>query len=574
MARQQVIGLDIGAASTKLAIVERHRSGARLVHTARLDQRDEGIDGFELAEVLTDWLRQECPQVLETTAAIPQTFVNMRVAEFPPADGKRLAEMAAYEVQQFSGLSDESFLHAFHPLDKAGGKGKQPVLLAICPETAALERADLVSELPVQLCNLAPSGAALAAAFRQLHPKQSGQHGVTLVLDLGASSTTFLIFDAGHFSYAGSVPYGAELFTDAMAHAMGIREDEAERLKRAQGLKPADKLTPPQLIGCCSEFVSELFAALESWKFDGEAAVRPTFDHVYLCGGGARLQGFDDYLAAELNCPVELLRSSQDAEQDDYLVAFGLGMQGLGVSTVPMPLTPQNVCWQTLRRRRHVFLAAAMFLIPMLLAAIVAVEYFNVRKEQQSLDRKGRTLDECGSLIPGLEKQRAELANAETMLKPFVARGNRNRVVIKAIDVLTDFQQEEDWLVLLADPESYHGDPEEREEEVRRPRGLGAHAMLVRKSEKRTILCEDVAPWDALYCSGFIPKQKISPLEHIRSLREKLNSEPGSIFTGADVVTSDRSTKDYRVSAYWLTRYIARPFALRLPLKDLEFKSQ
>lgn len=571
MRKQRAIGLDVGAFSTKLAIVEKHRAGARIVHTARYCQAQEGIlDQAELREALADWLKQEGARAGETVAGIPQALVNMRLAEFPPASRKRLAEMAAYEVQQFAGLSDDTFLHAFHPLDSGATQVKQQVLLAICPEPTALERADILVDGPVLLAEMAPTGAAFAAALEQVHPQATSQHGTSLFLDLGASSTTFVVYDAGHLAYIGSVPYGSEMFTEAMASELQLSEQEAESKKQEFGLAPLDELTPSPMAPCCREFVNELFAALEAWKFDGETQARPAFSHLYLAGGGARLTGFSTYLSDELGCPVQTLSGSGGPEQTDFLVAFGLGMQGLGISPLNMAITPARIGWTALRRRRHIFLAAAMAVLVVILASIVTIQYLQARKNLDHLAHAGAVLEQCAEMIPALEKQRAELTQVEAMLMPFAARGNRSATIIQTIQTLSDFQKPEDWLVYLADEVSYF-DESESAEAPERPFGLGINA-LVTTSEQRPFLSNELTPWGELYCSGFVPKRDDDRLKHVGELLKLLNQE-SSIFLKADTVTSERSDKDFQVSSPWINRYRVRPFALRLPLKHVEFKS-
>jgi hypothetical protein len=261
----------------------------------------------------------------------------------------------------------------------------------------------------------------------------------------------------------------------------------------------------------------------------------------------------------------------------NYSIAYGHALHGLRKVSGParISLAPQQVLWAAQRRRRHVLLATAVLLAAVLLVGTIAFYAISLHKEQGRLKTVQSRLDSCAAIIPTLQQHKADITQTEAMLVPFAARSNRNRIFIQAVEVLSEYQQDEDWLAYLADESSYY---DLRAIEAAKTQSRPTRQVTFRPGqpkpqdeEEPPLLSTSLKPWNNLYCSGFIPRRDINPLGNIRQLLDELNTAEGSIFQGADSLTTERSDVDVKVSAPWLQRYMMRPFALRLPLKSVEF---
>jgi type IV pilus assembly protein PilM len=586
MGKALAIGLDIGLATTKMVVLEQRGNRAKVRFAATLDQRDEGIlSSVELQEALTKWLGQCKYRDAETVIGMPQSMTNLRLTDFPPASGQQLGEMVEYDVQQFAGLSDESFRHDFHQ-QKAFADFKNPVLVGICAGPLVERQLSAIEDVPFNIGDIGMDGIALANAFISLHPKEAKKSDQLLLLDVGANGTTMVILENGLIAYAGSFPYGGDMITEGIGQAQGLPDAEAERLKKESTLVGQGHDTA--LGKCAYDFVSELNTALENWRFErgegraglGSAPQEETnFEQIYISGGGAQMEGFREFLSSVYHAPVEsfgLQLRRREPVSPNYSIAYGHALHGLRKVSGParISLAPPRVIWAAQRRRRHVLLATAVLLTAVLLVGTIAFYAISLHKEQGRLDAVRSRLDSCASVIPTLQQQRADITQAEAMLAPFAARSNRNRIFIDAVELLSSYQQDEDWLAYLADETSYYDMREEEAPAPRpksRPLSFRPGQPVKEVAALAPLLSTSFKPWDTLYCSGFIPRRDINPLGNIRQLLDELNSAENTIFEDADSLTTERSDVDVKATAPWLQRYMMRPFALRLPLKDIEF---
>lgn len=237
--------------------------------------------------------------------------------------------------------------------------------------------------LPVLLVN---DALALEAAHR-LFGKPGPE--VELLVDIGASTTSVLLVKDGAIRFARVLNVAGNSFTRAVRRELGVETEEAESLKRRFGLEaPAEDADAARVVkalrGPLRDLVVELRRTLHDHE-DTPGAARVS--RVLLSGGGARLRGLADSLAAELGHAVETFRPLGDASvapgrdiaqaSPSLAVAAGLAATGTlrfrGVKL--MSLLPEGGAWAaatgTLAARR--FELALMGALAAVLAGLYAL---------------------------------------------------------------------------------------------------------------------------------------------------------------------------------------------------------
>lgn len=114
------------------------------------------------------------------------------------------------------------------------------------------------------------------------------------VLDLGASSTGWYVFDQGELTQRINLPYGGEALTQALALAYGWTRDQAEDHKRSLSGDPATWSEETALV---------VKTFLERWWNDllAHAAEAPAhLEAVVLTGGGARFVPLREFIFSKL----------------------------------------------------------------------------------------------------------------------------------------------------------------------------------------------------------------------------------------------------------------------------------
>jgi type IV pilus assembly protein PilM len=191
---------------------------------------------------------------------------------------------------------------------------------------------------------------AAEAVARAVVPQ--GIEGSALTLRLGSDRTT-LIFSRGEaVLFATTVEFGGSALTLALVHELGLPEEEAERVKREQGLAATreERRVAAILRERMGALVSELTRYIGYWNTHHNGTDRSTargaaelgVERVYLCGGGANVRALAPYLSQSLSLSVSLadvwtrcfsldeyIPPIPRHESLAYCAAVGLALRGL-----------------------------------------------------------------------------------------------------------------------------------------------------------------------------------------------------------------------------------------------------
>jgi Tfp pilus assembly PilM family ATPase len=306
-ARTLPLGVDIGARRVRVALFE-HPAGspANLLAVAARDHL--GDPARALGALLRELPARERRCVLAMTR--PEAILH--AIDLPPMPPGERRTAARFEAARF----------VDYPLSEAAVS----LVSAGAPHTWALgvvRRAALATTLNVAkhagLRPLAVDDGALA--FRRAHPEADG------VIDVGDRATR-LVVHGTPVPFVARFEIGGATFTAAIAQALGLDPDAAERRKHSVGFAGAGERVRDEL-------VTWLAGAILEARHAGFAPAR-TF---VLCGNGSRVGGLDaamrqihdcEVVAASLppgastTLPADVLR----AAAPDWSLAFGLGLWG------------------------------------------------------------------------------------------------------------------------------------------------------------------------------------------------------------------------------------------------------
>lgn len=456
---QYALGLDIGQSTVKAVRLGLQGKRVRFTGKRVLDCRAEGLLGAdELRAHLPGWLGAAGWRQQELTVGIPQYLATTQITEFPPANEDGLLGMVTHEAQQLAGLSEERFIHG-HAVLKTGVSGKVPVLIGICRHSAVNERAETLLQDGLCPAGFGVSGIALANAYFHLYPEAAADAAPQLLLDLGTESSTVIVVAAGRLLYLGTLSFGAQRYTQALAKHLNQSEAEAEQAKLQARLNLSDTSSPVYRTTRVLE--AELRSVLDHWRStEQEEILKRGFGRIALSGGGARLPGLAAYFAQAFTCAAEVIGVPVEGETErdpGTLIAYGLALQGLGQAAIPLSMTPAEVAGQACRRRNFGYLVAAAAILTVTLVFFSLWTYQRLLGKEKQLTAYMQELDQCNQIVPQLEDIREETLLREKMLLPLVAKANRNRHFLQALERLSEVKGPEDWFVYFADIETYRG---------------------------------------------------------------------------------------------------------------------
>ncbi|MDA1106299.1 MAG: type IV pilus assembly protein PilM [Planctomycetota bacterium] len=297
--------------------------------------------------------------------SVPGNQALSRFVSLPPVDPKKIPEMLRYEAaQQIPFPIDEV------EWDSQVFQGDSSVearvgIFAITKERLA-ERLDIYAEcgLNPQIITLSP--VAFYNAFS--YDLQMGASKAPLALiDVGSSSTDFIVSQGGQ-CYIRTFPIGGHQFTEAIADGFKIPYSRAERLKLEGATGKYARQVMAAMKGTYEQFIDELRRSLDHYK-----STHPDADirSVVGVGGTLRTTGLRKFVGAQVGIDIvrwdEFKRIRVEGKQAadfaantvNLATAYGLALQGVGISTIDINLLPTQIARAGVWRKKSKYFAAA-----------------------------------------------------------------------------------------------------------------------------------------------------------------------------------------------------------------------
>ena len=412
--------LECGARRTALGVFSRKGGGLRLDDCAvEALPVMAGGDGSWLEHTRTALhvLRAKVKAAGPVVLVLPAHLVLTKLIKTPRVEAAQREKIIRFEVVQNIPFA---LLDIVWDSVVAGERARDfDVLLAVAkldtvqPLCAAVQTAGFEPRL------ILPAPLATLAAFRLAHPAQTGS---SLVINLGARSTTLLLAEPKRF-VVRTLAFGGSSITQQIAGSQHC--DAVEAL--------ATRLT------------QEITRSVLHYRRQCDMAPPA---RVHLAGGGARLAGLGEALAAKLKVPIDHLdvlgaieissgaaKSAAAGHTLNLADLVGAAATQLRPGQPVLNLLPQNLRRQGNRRRRQPWLIfAAVLSVAALLPPVL--HYRNVTGEAQR-----------------------KTAAIERELSPLRERGGRNRANLRRLEEFKQqvaqlqgvYERRASWLNLLAD---------------------------------------------------------------------------------------------------------------------------
>src|SRR5580698_1402269 len=261
------LGIDIGSASVKVALV---RSAYRKIALVRVASADVATSGgvAEAARLAVSQALADEPRGPDAVAtAIDGSRAAIHRLLLPATAQKQLSEVLAYELEAQVPFDLDAAVFDWRPLERADLDGQIALVAAVARLDDVRARIDVVREAVGQDPERVGVGALTLGA---LVPYITGldEAATVAIVDLGAKASEVLVLERAEAVFARTLSTG----TDGLPAT-------ASRLAR------------------------DIQVSFAGYRAQGGAA--PT--RVYLCGGGAFVSGADGFLSGELEIPVQLI---------------------------------------------------------------------------------------------------------------------------------------------------------------------------------------------------------------------------------------------------------------------------
>lgn len=443
------LGLDFG--STQAAVVYlRLVNGKPLLRRAVcLDMQTEGLlNEQELRQSVREWLQHRKLLALPVACGLPAARTSSTVLSFPASHSDDdVQKIVQFQTRQLCGLTDEPFCSDTQRLD-SNENDSRSVILSACRQRTAEEVCQHLNNLGLEIRGLTDNAQAVANTFDYFHQDESRSDSLQLLLDIGLNDTTVVLWQNGNPLFTGTLPFGGTQFTRRLAALLNCNEETAEKCKFEADESWLDPDSPQnQVIVAFAREIHNLFTLFPESVVDKNGGLQKPYK-IWLTGGGAMLPGLDRTLSRELQCPVTIFGVTEQflsSNREDYgcpegfdcnprlTTAFGLALQGLGLSRLNLSLLPERFRWKQKKMHELPFLFAACVLFLTVIFLSSGLFLLNLRQKVQDAVKRKETLAHCLVLIPKLNQAYEEIDFRQRQILPIAEYGLRSTRYCEAI---------------------------------------------------------------------------------------------------------------------------------------------
>ncbi len=240
--------------------------------------------------------------------SLPEEHSFTRVIQLPKMNMSEAKEAIKWEIEQNipMAISDVYYDWQLVPLEQKGIE-HQDVLISAAPRTIVDGYVSVIKK-----CGFIPRALEVeSVAVSRSLVKNLQTDAPILLVDVGATRTSFIIFSGTALQFTSSVPVAGNKMIGALSSAFAVNEEEARKLffdigldknqqegKIYAALEPIARDLAEQIRSYISFYESH---AMHEHKKEGTVAVTK----ILLCGGASNLNGLNVYLGLALKIPVE-----------------------------------------------------------------------------------------------------------------------------------------------------------------------------------------------------------------------------------------------------------------------------
>jgi type IV pilus assembly protein PilM len=320
VAGRTAVGLDIGTSGVRAAELTFGKGPATLQRFGQVALPQGAVRDGEVVDpqLVADAIKHLWSTAKFSTKNVVLGVANQKVivrqVDLPWMPGDELRKSLGLQVQDFLPIPIEQAILDYHPISEVtaeGGNRLLRVLVVAASRDMVLTALEAVKRagLRATQVDLTPF-AVLRALGRvdEIGSAPSSQSGTEALIDIGAKVTNIVIHQNGNPRFVRILLMGGDNVTEAVSERLGVPFDQAVTVKQQLGMSPvrgealSDHPAARVIEASAGSFVEEVRGSLDYYL--AQPASVP-LQRIVLSGGGARLGGLAQRLAAATRLPVE-----------------------------------------------------------------------------------------------------------------------------------------------------------------------------------------------------------------------------------------------------------------------------
>ncbi len=428
---QTTIAINIGSQRIGMAVFEVSKNGGLVLKAYDSESivADPALESSKVAltrVAIADLAQRLKVGKTKARYAISGQSAFIRFVKLPPLQEDNIEQLVTFEAQQHVPFPLNEVVWDYELIE--GAEDKEAVIVAI--------KADALDEInaAVNDCGLGTSEVDVApmALYNAFRATYGNPEEPILLIDIGAKTSNLLYIEGRRF-FTRSVNIGGATITASIAKEYSVPFIDAEHQKISNGLVALGGGHTEQM----DEAVAALAMVIRNSLSRLPAEIARTTNYyraqhsgsaprrVLLAGGGANLPYTLEFFQEKLNLPVEYFNPVRNVaigktvdpavvQREGHLMGelVGLGLRGIGKSTINIDLVPVVVEESRAADRRKPFLVAAAAILLAGVAIWAVFENIAASKaveEARTMDEQRTSLAPLKVEIDGLLKKEAAL---------------------------------------------------------------------------------------------------------------------------------------------------------------------
>ncbi|HLF17538.1 MAG TPA: type IV pilus assembly protein PilM [Candidatus Omnitrophota bacterium] len=309
------VGLDIGTHSIKVAQVQETKQGAQLIklgykEISKLLAAPSGeVNDAAIIQSLSALWKEHNIQAKRVNLTISDSSLYSRQIRIPKISEEQVNVAIRQQAEKYIPFSIDEAIVDYQPIQSSSAESDQMDFFIVAAKKAMIYKyLSILKEV-----NLAPNVmdvSFFSVAKRLVGLYSKGPEHILPVIDMGAHSTTVLIFRGAQLKFVRNFELAGDHFSEAISKGLQMEREQAERTKRNSSLyssqEPASQ--SQQNINVHLEPVlDDLIAQIHKcFAYCERDFLMENIEKIILCGGGAKLKGLDRYLSENLGATFEI----------------------------------------------------------------------------------------------------------------------------------------------------------------------------------------------------------------------------------------------------------------------------
>ncbi|MCK5096263.1 MAG: type IV pilus assembly protein PilM [Candidatus Pacebacteria bacterium] len=349
-----VLGIDIGSSAIKVIQLGERKGKVVLENYGELALGPYAGVGVgqsvvltktKIKEALGDILREANISGTQAILSIPMGSALLSLIELPKVDRKQLNSMIPLEARKYIPVPvsevmldwwilprpDDTVETEVVEEGKEYKKEKTEVLLAAIHNDTVEKYKDIKSVVNI------PSSSFEIDIFSAIRSVVGRDNSVVMVVDMGAGTTKLAVVDFGILRMQHIINMGSQDVSITVSKMLKISIDEAEKIKREEGLNSSKKEVLNAVQIPLNHIASEINKVIANYR---KKHSRP-ITRIVLTGGGVLLKGFSEFARTNINVPVEVgdpfsrvetpvfLKDTLKEAGPEFAVALGLAIKAI-----------------------------------------------------------------------------------------------------------------------------------------------------------------------------------------------------------------------------------------------------